>query len=74
MSRTLADLQPGERSTIRDFTEDNEVVSRLLVMGLTEGEAVEVVRLAPLGDPIEIRVRHYHLSLRRREAAAVLVD
>jgi ferrous iron transport protein A len=42
-------------------------------MGLLEGEEVEVVGLAPFGDPMEIRLRDYRLSLRRREAARVLV-
>jgi ferrous iron transport protein A len=44
-----------------------------LELGLTEGEEVEVVRLAPLGDPMEIRIRGYLLSVRRRDATAVSV-
>jgi len=43
-------------------------------MGLTVGAAFEVVRFAPMGDPIEIKVRGYHLSLRKNEAAGVLVE
>jgi ferrous iron transport protein A len=42
-------------------------------MGLLEGEEIEVIGVAPLGDPLEVRVRDYRLSLRRREAARVLV-
>lgn len=42
-------------------------------MGLTKGTMIEVIRLAPLGDPIEISVRGYRLSLRRKEASAVLI-
>jgi Fe2+ transport system protein FeoA len=46
---------------------------RLLEMGLTVGAQFEVVRYAPMGDPIDIKVRGYHLSLRKNEAAGVLV-
>ena len=52
---------------------DDAVVQRLLEMGLLEGEEVEVIGFAPLGDPLEIRLRDYRLSLRRSEAARVLV-
>lgn len=46
---------------------------RLLELGVTPGAKIEVIRFAPLGDPIEVRVRGYHLSLRRREAEAIWV-
>ena len=49
------------------------VVQRLLEMGLMEGEELEVVGFAPLGDPMEIRLRDYRLSLRRSEAARIAV-
>jgi ferrous iron transport protein A len=51
----------------------DSLVQRLLEMGLLEGETVEVVGFAPLGDPMEIRLRDYRLSLRRREAACITV-
>ncbi len=67
-------LIPGERGTVESFkTPTHEVRHRLMEMGLTRGTAVEVIRLAPLGDPIEISIRGYRLSLRRREASAVVV-
>jgi Fe2+ transport system protein FeoA len=47
--------------------------ARLLEMGLLVGTTVEIVRFAPLGDPIELKVRGYHLSLRRHEADQILV-
>ena len=50
------------------------LVQRLLEMGLFEGEEVEVVGFAPLGDPMEVRLRDYRLSLRRSEAARVQVE
>lgn len=70
----LVDVPVGGRASIRDLEGDPTLVQRLLEMGLTDGEEVEVVRFAPLGDPMEIRIRGYNLSLRRKEAAAVLVD
>ena len=46
---------------------------RLMEMGLLAGTAVELVRFAPLGDPVEIKLRGYHLTLRRHEAEQILV-
>ncbi|GMU93519.1 MAG: hypothetical protein AMXMBFR4_25770 [Candidatus Hydrogenedentota bacterium] len=53
---------------------DGAIHQRLQEMGVIEGAQVELVRLAPLGDPIEIRVQGYHLSLRKSEAALVELD
>jgi ferrous iron transport protein A len=70
----LNTLSPGEKGIVRNLsTPVKEVRQRLLEMGLTKGTIVEVVRLAPLGDPMEIAVRGYRLSLRQKEAEAVLV-
>ena len=52
---------------------EGDLVQRLLEMGLLEGEEIEVLGFAPLGDPMEIRLRDYRLSLRRSEAARVTV-
>ena len=70
---TLDDLRPGQRGTVMGFATDAPP-TRLLEMGLLPGTIVEVVRLAPLGDPIDLKVRGYHLSIRRREARGILVD
>ena len=70
---TLDDLRPGQRGTVTGFS-TADPPARLLEMGLLPGTTVEVVRLAPLGDPIDLKVRGYHLSIRRREARGVLVD
>ena len=70
----LAELTIGDKAQVKDLEGDQALVQRLLEMGLTDGEMVEVVRFAPLGDPMEIRVRGYHLSLRRKEAAAIEVE
>ncbi len=71
---TLADLAKGARARVRGHAGRDAVVQRLLEMGLTEGVDVQVVRFAPLGDPIEGKVRGYALSLRREDARCVLVD
>jgi ferrous iron transport protein A len=71
---TLDRLPVGGRGRITALEGDDPLTQRLLEMGLLEGEEVEVVGLAPLGDPLEIRLRDYRLSLRRREAARVHVE
>jgi ferrous iron transport protein A len=70
---SLDQLKPGERASIHSLQGSDSLVQRLLEMGLLEGEEVEVVRFAPLGDPMEIRLGDYRLSLRRAEAARVTV-
>jgi ferrous iron transport protein A len=71
--KTLDALEPGQYATIETIDGPVAVLQRLLEMGLTEGEEVEVVRRAPLGDPLEIRVRGYELSLRKSEASRITV-
>ncbi len=73
MPSTLDRLNPGQRARVEAVLGADALVQRLLEMGLLEGEEVEVVTVAPLGDPIEIRLRDYRLSLRRSEAARVSV-
>ena len=70
----LSALAVGERGRIAGFTVPPEQRQRLLEMGLTLGAECEVVRFAPMGDPMEIKVRGYHLSLRKREAAGVRIE
>ena len=70
---TLDQLQQGQRGRIDSFIGDDVVLQRLMEMGLLEDEELEVVGFAPFGDPIEIRLRDYRLSLRRNEAARVRV-
>ena len=71
---TLAELKVGERAKIADFTLEAEIRQRLMEMGLTKGAECQVVRFAPLGDPVEVKVRGYHLSLRKSEANGILVQ
>jgi ferrous iron transport protein A len=70
---TLDRLDVGQRGCIQTVAGDDALVQRLLEMGLLEGDEVEVIGFAPLGDPMEIRLRDYRLSLRRREAARITV-
>jgi ferrous iron transport protein A len=70
---SLDQLRVGQRGRVEAVEGDDALVQRLLEMGLLEGEEVEVLGFAPLGDPVEIRLRDYRLSLRRREAARVRV-
>ena len=71
---TLDQLRVGQRAKIQSLQGSDGLAQRLLEMGLLEGEEVEVVGFAPLGDPMEIRLPDYRLSLRRTEAARVAVS
>ncbi len=67
----LSECTPGQGGIVGTIEGDGPIVQRLMEMGLVEGTAVKVVRVAPLGDPIEIEVNHYLLTLRKSEAAGV---
>jgi len=71
---SLDQLQVGQRAWVEAVRGSDTIVQRLLEMGLLEGEQIEVVGVAPLGDPVEIRLRDYRLSLRRSEAARITVS
>jgi ferrous iron transport protein A len=71
---TLDQLRPGQRGCILAVDGADGLVQRLMEMGLLEGEWVEVVGIAPLGDPIDVRLGDYRLSLRRSEAARVRLE
>lgn len=72
LSKKLSELKIGERAIIDSFS-DNELAFRLLEMGCTPGEIVQLDRIAPLGDPIAISISGYLLCLRKAEASTVLV-
>jgi len=71
VAATLAGLGVGPRGTVVAVDGDDAMAIRLLEMGFVPETSVRVVKVAPLGDPLEIQVRGYHLSLRRREAARI---
>tara|TARA_B110000438_G_scaffold302761_1_gene361518 strand:- start:2450 stop:2656 length:207 start_codon:yes stop_codon:yes gene_type:complete len=66
-------MRVGQTGEISGFNESDQTVGNLLQMGLTEGSAIEVLRLAPSGDPIELRVSGYSLSMRKADAELVIV-
>jgi DtxR family transcriptional regulator, Mn-dependent transcriptional regulator len=70
----LSNQRPGFRGTIVRVAGCGPIRRRLLEMGVTAGTEVEFERVAPLGDPLEIKLRGYHLSLRREEAAGIYVS
>lgn len=72
--RSLDELRIGESGQIVKISYAGPVTRRILDLGMVKGASVEVVKVAPLGDPIEIKVRGCNISLRRREAATILVD
>ncbi len=73
-TKALSELKTGERGRVIRITAQNPVRRRILEMGITKGTEVAVKGLAPLGDPMELMVRGYNLSLRKEEAAGILVE
>jgi ferrous iron transport protein A len=75
MTTKLRDLDVGEQATVTGFSDacSGSYRRKLLSMGLTLGAQFHVNRVAPLGDPVEIRIRGYALSLRKHEAEAINV-
>ena len=70
----LSVLPVGASAVIREFPQTGGAFVRLREMGLLVGTALTLVRTAPLGDPLEIKLRGYHLTLRKSEADHVLVE
>ena len=70
----LSELAVGASAVVREFPKTGPAFVRLREMGLLAGTRVTLVRTAPLGDPLEIKVRGYHLTLRKSEAEHVLVE
>ena len=73
-NKTLAELEIGAHARILSVEGDGEISRRLLEMGVTPGAPVRVVKNAPFGCPIEIRVRNSHLALRRSEADSIFIE
>jgi len=71
---TLSDLHPGERVRITGFSAESNYIAELQRLGLVPGTEFTVQRKAPLGDPIEVRVRGYSLALRPAEANELLIE
>jgi len=71
---TLCDLKPGQKGKVLSFDTEGVLRHRLLDMGITTGIEIKLVKVAPLGDPLEIRLRGYNLSLRKTEASVIKID
>ena len=72
--KTLRDVKIGETVTVRKLLGEGALKRHIMDMGVTRGVEIFVRRSAPLGDPIEVTVRGYELSLRKNEAESILVN
>ncbi len=71
---TLKDLKPGQEGKVISIGERGPMRRRIMDMGVTPGITVKVVKVAPLGDPIEVNIRGYELSLRKSEAENIQIQ
>ena len=72
--KTLRDVKVGEKATIERLHGEGALKRRIMDMGLTKGVEVYIRKVAPLGDPVEITVRGYELSLRKADADMIEVE
>ena len=72
--KTLRDVKIGETAKVKKLHGEGAVKRRIMDMGITKGVEVYVRKVAPLGDPVELTVRNYELSLRKEDAAMVKVE
>jgi ferrous iron transport protein A len=70
----LAKLKPGEKARITSIGAIGPLKRRLMDMGVLVGEEITVLKMAPLGDPIEVKIKSYNLSLRKKEAVEIGVE
>ncbi len=68
---TLRDLKPGQSGVVASIAGVGNIRRRVLEMGVTPGTKIDVIKVAPLGDPVEVVLRGYNLSLRKEEAEAI---
>jgi Fe2+ transport system protein FeoA len=73
-TKALSGLQTGEQGQVVRITAKGPVRRRILEMGITPGTEIRVTGTAPLGDPLKVSVKGYHLSLRKKEAACIFVE
>ncbi|MDR3263491.1 MAG: ferrous iron transport protein A [Clostridiales bacterium] len=74
MDKKLNDFIPEEKGRVKSITAEGKIRRRLFDMGVTPGAEIVMRKTAPLGDPIEVTVRGYELSLRKSEAETVLME
>ena len=71
--KTLKDVAVGDQAVVKRLTGEGALKRRIMDMGVTKGVEIFVRRVAPLGDPMEVTVRGYELSLRKAEAESIVV-
>lgn len=72
--KILRDLKPGQKGKVTKISGTGSIHSRILSMGIIKGTELKVERVAPFGDPVEIKLKSYHLSLRKSEAANIYLE
>lgn len=71
---TLRDLKPGEEGIVASLGTKGPIKRRIMDMGVTPGVTIKVIKVAPLGDPVEVNIRGYELSLRKEEANQIILE
>jgi len=74
MDKKLSDLEPGDKGVVVKIGGSSSTRRRIMDMGVVRGTQVVLIRRAPLGDPVELEIRDYNLSLRKREAENIYVE
>ncbi|HEY9155119.1 MAG TPA: FeoA family protein [Opitutaceae bacterium] len=74
MAAKLSELAIGASAKVREMPKQGAAFLRLREMGLSPGVTVQLIRTAPLGDPLEIKVRGYHLTLRKADAEQIAIE
>lgn len=72
--KTLRDVPVGQSATVRRLVGEGAIKRRIMDMGITKGTQIYVRKVAPLGDPVEINVRGYELSIRKSEAENICLE
>jgi len=72
--KSLRELQPGQKGKVTRISSTGSIRRRILDMGIIKSVRIEMERIAPLGDPVEIKLKGYHLSLRKEEAANIHIE
>ena len=74
VAKTINDLKPGQHGMVVALHASRHIKRRLMDMGIIEGAKVEMIRRAPLGDPVEISVHNTHVALRKSEADTIILE
>ena len=74
MSKILSDLLPGEKGVVKKVIGNSAIKRRIVDMGVVAGTLIEVQKFAPLGDPMEVKVKGFNLSLRKNEADMIELE